>query len=56
MGNGAPVGRDVQWPGVTPSSLDELAQRVREAVACGDFELARELIEVASCTDAGHRD
>jgi hypothetical protein len=27
--------------------LDELAKWVREALACGEFELARELIEVA---------
>jgi len=48
MENGAPVGREVQHPGVPPSSLDELAKRVREAVAYGDFELARELIDEAS--------
>ncbi len=43
MENGAPVGREVLH-----SSLDELAKRIREAVACGNFELARELIEEGS--------
>jgi hypothetical protein len=36
--------------------LDELAKRLREAVACGDFELAHAIIELASAEGAAHRD
>ena len=52
-GNGAPVGRGVQHTSVSPPSLEDLAKRVREAVARGDFDLARELIDEAACSGFG---
>ncbi len=52
MDYGAPVGREPQLPSVPPSSLEEVAKRVGEAVARGDFELARDLIDEATCIEA----
>jgi len=42
------VGRGVQHAGVPPPSLEDFAKRVGEAVARGDFDLARELIDEAA--------
>lgn len=46
-GNGAPAGREPEPPNV-PSSRAECARLVRHAVAHGDFERARELIDEAT--------
>ncbi len=48
MDNGAPVGREVQLPNAIASSLEAFAKLVGEAVARGDFEGARELIDEAA--------
>jgi hypothetical protein len=47
MDYGAPVGREVQVRSAIQSSLGEYAKLVAEAVARGDFEHARELIDEA---------
>ena len=52
-GNGAPVGRGVQHTSVPPPSLEDLYKRVRDAVARGDFDLARELIDEAARSGFG---
>ena len=46
--NGAPVGRGFQHTSVPPPSLEDLYKRVRDAVARGDFDPARELIDEAA--------
>ncbi len=48
MEDGAPVGRAVQYLSVPPPPLEDLAERVREAVARGDLDLARELMDGAA--------
>ncbi len=55
MENGAPVGREIQYPSVTPSPLEEFAKRVGEAVARGDFERARTLVDEAEAARRGGR-
>jgi len=47
MDYGASVGRAIQPRSVPPSYLKEVAKRVGEVVARGDFERARELIDEA---------
>ncbi len=47
MDYGAPVGREVQLPSAVASCLEVFAKLVGKAVARGDFERARELIDEA---------
>ena len=41
------MGRGTQPPACSPSTLEELAERIREAVASGDLAQARELVDEA---------